>query len=93
MKNKPKLCHKDHNKVSLSESAALRRVQRYAEIERMYFCAFCESYHITKSASGYNNIHDNAPPKKRTLENIVDKQKWIKKRLETLIKRQKQDEK
>lgn len=90
MKNKPKLCSKDHMKVSLSESAALRRLNRYDEVKRMYFCDHCSSWHLTKTTE-YINKHDEPPPSRK--DEVVDKQKWIKKRLETLIKRQKQDEK
>lgn len=81
-RNNPKICDVTH-KISLSEAAANRRAERYDDIQRVYYCKHCDSWHLTKRELG-------DWVKEEQHKDIT--QEEIKNRYNELIKKLKNDE-
>lgn len=67
-------CKHDHNKVRLSEAAAIRKVNKYDEIERYYHCPYCGDFHITKKKDFFDSKVKRKVP---TMEQIKNKYKQL----------------
>ena len=69
---KVKTCKADHYKVCLSEGQALRRAQRYEQIERAYYCKKCCSWHITSKKDKYAWAKADKSAAESTVDITVD---------------------
>jgi hypothetical protein len=67
----PTICPKTH-KVVLSEAAALRRAERYDEIDRSYYCVHCDGWHLTSKAM-YEDKRQSPTPKEIHPQQILDR--------------------
>lgn len=92
MKNrKPLLKCKETGKISFtSEAQAQRRVDKYKDIQREYYCTSCDGWHLTsltlEEALNYECLNDEekenmVAPEEITIEVVAAKLKELKEKL------------
>ena len=71
---------KKQKKVCLSEAAAMRRVERFADIQRAYLCPHCGDWHITSRGSFFEE--KESEPQEITMDMIKQRMEQIKRKLD-----------
>lgn len=72
MKNKIEYCKKTKKFIYSSEAKAIRAMNRYPDIKRVYYCGHCDGYHTTSMGTGLA-IQEGIISKPEKLKDISSK--------------------